>query len=38
MRNDQPFPGPAAPAAIFYDSPESRGDHPDQHLAGCSVK
>jgi hypothetical protein len=29
-----PFAGPAPPAALFHYSPDRRGEHPQQHLAG----
>ena len=34
VRDDQPFGGPEPPAAIFYYSPDRRGEHPNKHLAG----
>jgi transposase len=34
VRDDRRFGGPAPPAAIFSYSPDRRGDHPQQHLAG----
>ena len=34
MRDDQPFAGPAPPAAIYYASGDRRGEHPQKHLAG----
>jgi transposase len=34
VRDDRPFAGPAPPAALFYYSPDRRGEHPNQHLAG----
>ncbi len=34
VRDDQPFGGPAAPAAVFHYSPDRRGEHPNKHLAG----
>ena len=34
VRDDQPFGGEAAPAALFYYSPDRGGEHPEKHLAG----
>ena len=34
VRDDQPFGGPAPPAAVFHYSPDRRGEHPNRHLAG----
>ena len=34
VRDDQPFGGPAPPAAVFHYSPDRRGEHPNKHLAG----
>lgn len=34
VRDDRPFGGPAAPAAMFYFSRDRRGEHPNRHLAG----
>jgi transposase len=34
VRDDKPFGGGAAPAALFYYSPDRRGEHPEEHLAG----
>ncbi len=34
VRDDRPFSGPAPPAAMFYYSPDRRGEHPRRHLAG----
>ncbi len=34
VRDDRPFGGPAPPAAMFYYSPDRRGEHPQKHLAG----
>ena len=34
VRDDQPFGGPAPPAAVFYYSRDRRGEHPNKHLAG----
>ena len=34
MRDDQPFGGPAPPAAVYYASRDRRGEHPQKHLAG----
>jgi len=34
VRDDRPFGGPAPPAALFYYSPDRRGEHPNRHLAG----
>jgi len=36
VRDDKPFAGPAPPAAVFYYSPDRRGEHPQQHLTGWS--
>jgi transposase len=36
VRDDQPFCGPAPPAALFYYSPDRGGDHPEKHLASYS--
>lgn len=33
VRDDRPFGGKAAPAAIFYYSPDRKGEHPAGHLA-----
>ncbi len=33
LRDDRPFAGPAPPAAVFYYSPNRRGEHPQGHLA-----
>ncbi len=33
VRDDQPFGGTAAPAAIYYASSDRRGEHPQKHLA-----
>lgn len=33
IRDDQPFGGTAAPAAIYYASSDRRGEHPQKHLA-----
>jgi transposase len=33
VRDDQPFGGPAPPAAVFYASSDRRGAHPQTHLA-----
>lgn len=33
VRDDRPFAGKAAPAAVFYYSPDRGGDHPERHLA-----
>ncbi len=33
MRDDRPFGGGAAPAAVFFYSPDRGGAHPQQHLA-----
>jgi transposase len=32
VRDDRPFGDTAAPAAVFYYSPDRRGEHPEQHL------
>ena len=34
VRDDRPFGGPAAPAAMFYYSADRKGEHPRRHLAG----
>ena len=34
VRDDQPFGGPAPPAAAFHYSPDRRGEHPRKHLPG----
>ncbi len=34
VRDDKPFAGEAAPAALFYYSPNRGGEHPEKHLAG----
>jgi transposase len=34
VRDDQPFGGPAPPAAIFFYSRDRGGEHPRRHLAG----
>ena len=34
VRDDQPFGGAAAPAAVFFYSPDRNGEHPERHLAG----
>ena len=36
VRDDQPFGGQAAPAALFYYSPTRGGEHPEMHLATYS--
>ena len=36
VRDDQPFGGEAAPAALFHYSPDRGGEHPEKHLAGYS--
>ena len=36
MRDDRPFGGAVAPAALFHFSPDRRGEHPQAHLAGWS--
>jgi transposase len=33
VRDDQPFGGRAPPAAVFYYSPDRKGEHPQAHLA-----
>ncbi len=33
VRDDQPFGGAAAPAAVFFYSPDRGGEHPERHLA-----
>lgn len=33
VRDDRPFGGTAPPAAMFYYSPDRRGEHPQAHLA-----
>jgi transposase len=32
--DDRPFGGPGPPAAVFFYSPDRRGEHPEGHLAG----
>jgi transposase len=34
VRDDRPFSGPGPPAAVFFYSPDRRGEHPERHLAG----
>lgn len=34
VRDDRPFAGEAAPAAVFYYSRDRGGEHPEQHLKG----
>jgi transposase len=34
VRDDRPFGGPDPPAAMFFYSPDRRGEHPEGHLAG----
>ena len=36
VRDDAPFGGSAAPAALFYYSPDRGGTHPEKHLATYS--
>ncbi len=36
VRDDQPFGGAAAPAAVYFYSPDRSGEHPEGHLAGYS--
>jgi len=36
VRDDQPFGGSAAPAALFHYAPNRDGTHPERHLAGYS--
>jgi len=36
VRDDKPFGGEAAPAALFYYSPDRTAEHPEQHLANYS--
>jgi transposase len=36
VRDDQPFGGSAAPAAVYFYSPDRSGEHPERHLAGYS--
>jgi len=36
VRDDKPFGGGAAPAALFYYSPNRAAEHPEQHLATYS--
>ena len=36
VRDDKPFAGRAAPAAMFYYSPDRGGEHPKTHLADYS--
>jgi transposase len=38
VRDDRPFAGEAAPAAVFFYSPDRSSIHPEQHLAGyCGI-
>jgi transposase len=34
VRDDRPFGGTAAPAAVYFYSPDRSGEHPERHLAG----
>jgi transposase len=34
VRDDRPFGGNAAPAAVYFYSPDRGGEHPERHLAG----
>lgn len=34
LRDDRPFAGPAPPAAVFFYSPDRRGEHAERHLTG----
>jgi transposase len=34
VRDDRPFGGPDAPAAVFFYSADRRSEHPEHHLAG----
>jgi transposase len=34
VRDDRPFGGKAAPAAVYFYSPDRGGEHPERHLAG----
>jgi transposase len=36
VRDDRPFGGAAAPAAVFFYSPDRGGAHPERHLSGYS--
>jgi transposase len=36
VRDDLPFAGRAPPAAVFYYSPDRKGEHPRKHLASWS--
>ncbi|MEQ1650843.1 MAG: IS66 family transposase, partial [Hyphomicrobiaceae bacterium] len=36
VRDDAPFGGQAAPAAVFHYSPDRRAEHPERHLAAYS--
>ncbi len=36
VRDDKPFGGPDPPAAMFYYSPDRKGEHPQAHMAGYS--
>jgi transposase len=36
VRDDQPFAGPAPPAAVFFYSRDRTAEHPERHLAGYS--
>ena len=33
VRDDRPFGGKAAPAAVYFYSPDRGGEHPERHLA-----
>jgi transposase len=38
VRDDRPFGGGAAPAAVFFYSRDRTGEHPERHLAGyCGI-
>ena len=38
VRDDRPFGGAAAPAAVFFYSPDRASIHPEQHLSGyCGI-
>lgn len=36
VRDDAPFGGPSAPAALYYYSPTRGGEHPERHLVSYS--
>jgi transposase len=36
VRDDRPFAGTDPPAAVYFYSPDRRGEHPERHVAGYS--